>query len=91
MYLDHELSNSFNISTPPWHSDIEMSVGYNLGTSCLSPIDNSTVFIIGGRTWIATSTTTYYYSMHHLSKPSNSEFVHLNVFDWSSSENVASV
>ncbi|KAF0549481.1 galactose oxidase [Gigaspora margarita] len=49
-YLD--LSSSFNISTPPWHSDVVMPVGYNFGTSCLSPIDNSTVFLIGGRTWI---------------------------------------
>ncbi|KAF0549461.1 galactose oxidase [Gigaspora margarita] len=50
-YLD--LSSSFNISTPSWHSNVVMPVGYNLGTSCLSPIDNSTVFLIGGRTWIA--------------------------------------
>ncbi|KAF0549462.1 galactose oxidase [Gigaspora margarita] len=60
-YLD--LSSSFNISTPPWHSDVVMSVGYNFGTSCLSPIDNSTVFLIGGRMlWLATSATTDYYS-----------------------------
>ncbi|KAF0549485.1 galactose oxidase [Gigaspora margarita] len=50
-YLD--LSSSFNISKPPWHSDVAMPVGYNFGTSCLSPIDNSTVFLIGGRTWIS--------------------------------------
>ncbi|KAF0549454.1 galactose oxidase [Gigaspora margarita] len=50
-YLD--LSNSFNISAPSWHSDVVMPVEYNFGTSCLSPIDNSTVFLIGGRTWIA--------------------------------------
>ncbi|KAF0442580.1 galactose oxidase [Gigaspora margarita] len=48
-----ELSNSFNISKPPWHSDVAMPVGNNFGTSCLSPIDNSTVFLIGGRTWVA--------------------------------------
>ncbi|KAF0538905.1 galactose oxidase [Gigaspora margarita] len=59
-YLD--LSSSFNISAPPWHSDVVMPVGYSFGTSCLSPIDNSTVFLIGGRTWIATSATTDYYS-----------------------------
>ncbi|RIB06349.1 hypothetical protein C2G38_524978 [Gigaspora rosea] len=41
-YLD--LSSSFSTSTPPWHSDVAMPVGYNFGTSCLSPIDNSTVF-----------------------------------------------
>ncbi|KAF0538926.1 galactose oxidase [Gigaspora margarita] len=46
-YLD--LSSSFNISTPPWHSDVAMPVGDIFGTSCLSPIDNSTVFLIGGR------------------------------------------
>ena len=41
-YLD--LSSSFNTFTPPWHSDVAMPVEYNLGSSCLSPIDNSTVF-----------------------------------------------
>ncbi|KAF0442582.1 galactose oxidase [Gigaspora margarita] len=30
-----------------------MPVGNYFGTSCLSPTDNSTVFLIGGRTWIA--------------------------------------
>ncbi|RIB14811.1 hypothetical protein C2G38_1623811 [Gigaspora rosea] len=59
-YLD--LSSSFNISMPPWHSDIAMPVGYILGTSCLSPIDNSTVFLIGGRTWIANTNTFSYTS-----------------------------
>ncbi|RIB06490.1 hypothetical protein C2G38_2115898 [Gigaspora rosea] len=40
-----------------------MQMGYTLGTSCLSPIDNSTVFLIGGRTWIAnTNTKTYSYT-----------------------------
>ncbi|KAF0538900.1 galactose oxidase [Gigaspora margarita] len=58
-YLD--LSSSFNISTPPWHSDVAMPVGYTLGTSCLSHIDDSTVFLIGGRTWISTSANTDYY------------------------------
>ncbi|KAF0549489.1 galactose oxidase [Gigaspora margarita] len=59
-YID--LSNSFNISTPPWHSDVVMPVGYGLGTSCLSPIDNSSVFLVGGRTSIITSATTFYYA-----------------------------
>ncbi|KAF0538901.1 galactose oxidase [Gigaspora margarita] len=58
----HDLSSSFNISTPPWHSDVVMPVAYNFGTSCLSPIDNSTVFLIGGRTFIPISATTDYYS-----------------------------
>ncbi|KAF0538919.1 galactose oxidase [Gigaspora margarita] len=53
-----ELSNSFNISTSPWHSDVVMPVGYTFGTSCLSPFDNSTVFLIGGRTWITSQWTT---------------------------------
>ncbi|KAF0442577.1 galactose oxidase [Gigaspora margarita] len=38
-----------------------MPVGYTFGTSCLSPIDNSTVFLTGGRTWIA-NTNTYSYT-----------------------------
>ncbi|KAF0538930.1 galactose oxidase [Gigaspora margarita] len=50
-YLD--LSSSFNISTPPWHNDVAMPVVNFFGTSCLSPIDNSTVFLIGGRMQIA--------------------------------------
>ncbi|KAF0549458.1 galactose oxidase [Gigaspora margarita] len=52
-YLD--LSSSFKISTPPWHSNVAMPVRYNLGSSCLSPIDSSTVFLIGGRTWTVTT------------------------------------
>ncbi|RIB25353.1 hypothetical protein C2G38_490014 [Gigaspora rosea] len=60
-YLD--LSSSFNVLTPPWHSDGIMPVGYNLGSSCLSPFDNSTLFLVGGRTWIITATTyTYSYT-----------------------------
>ncbi|RIB14808.1 hypothetical protein C2G38_1623173 [Gigaspora rosea] len=59
-YLD--LSSSFSISKPPWHSDAAMPVGYNFGTSCLSPIDNSTVFLIGGRTWIANTNSFSYTS-----------------------------
>ncbi|KAF0549484.1 galactose oxidase [Gigaspora margarita] len=59
-YLD--LSSSFNISTPSWHSNVVMPVGYNFGTSCLSPIDNSTVFLIGGRTWIANTNNFSYTS-----------------------------
>ncbi|KAF0386119.1 galactose oxidase [Gigaspora margarita] len=51
-YLD--LSSLFNIFTPPWHSEVVMPVGYNFGTSCLSPIDNS-IFLIGGRTWPTTT------------------------------------
>ncbi|RIB20771.1 hypothetical protein C2G38_1161456 [Gigaspora rosea] len=58
-YLD--LSSSFNNATPPWYSDAAMPIGYTLGTSCLSPIDNSTVFLIGGRIWIA-NTNTYSYA-----------------------------
>ncbi|RIB20762.1 hypothetical protein C2G38_2178463 [Gigaspora rosea] len=56
-----ELSSSFSISEPPWHSDAAMPVGNTFGTSCLSPIDNFTVFLIGGRTWIA-NTNTYSYA-----------------------------
>ncbi|KAF0538928.1 galactose oxidase [Gigaspora margarita] len=56
-----ELSNSFNISTPPWHNDVAMPVGYSFGTSCLSPINNSTVFLIGGRILIA-NTRNYSYT-----------------------------
>ncbi|KAF0538904.1 galactose oxidase [Gigaspora margarita] len=59
-YLD--LSSSFNIFTPPWHSDGVMPVRYSFGTSCLSLIDNYTVFLIGGRTWIAASANTNVYS-----------------------------
>ncbi|RIB20766.1 hypothetical protein C2G38_2178468 [Gigaspora rosea] len=58
-YLD--LSSSFSISKPPWYSDAAMPVGNNFGTSCLSPIDNFTVFLIGGRTWIA-NTNIYSYA-----------------------------
>ncbi|RIB05651.1 hypothetical protein C2G38_2117854 [Gigaspora rosea] len=48
-YLD--LSSSFNTATPPWNKDVGMPIGYKLGTSCVSPIDNS-VFLVGGRMYI---------------------------------------
>ncbi|KAF0548093.1 galactose oxidase [Gigaspora margarita] len=48
-YLD--LSGSFNTATPPWNKDIGMPIGYNLGASCVRPIDNS-VFLVGGRMYI---------------------------------------
>ncbi|RIB17244.1 hypothetical protein C2G38_2246499 [Gigaspora rosea] len=48
-YLD--LSSSFNTATPPWGKDVGMPIGYNLGASCVSPIDNS-VFLVGGRMYI---------------------------------------
>ncbi|KAF0476404.1 galactose oxidase [Gigaspora margarita] len=49
-YLD--LSNSFNKTIPPWRKDVGMPVGYSIGGSCVSPIDNSSVFLVGGRTFI---------------------------------------
>ncbi|RIB05650.1 hypothetical protein C2G38_2117853 [Gigaspora rosea] len=53
-YLD--LSSSFNTATPPWNKDIGMPIGYNLGTSCVSPIDNS-VFLVGGLMYIPNTAT----------------------------------
>ncbi|RIB07101.1 hypothetical protein C2G38_2114642 [Gigaspora rosea] len=49
-YLD--LSNSFNKTIPPWRKDIGMPVGYSIGSLCVSPIDNSSVFLVGGRIFI---------------------------------------
>ncbi|RIB13387.1 hypothetical protein C2G38_1737405 [Gigaspora rosea] len=53
-YLD--LSSSFNITTPPWNKDVGMPIGYILGASCVSPIDNS-VFLVGGRMYIPNTAT----------------------------------
>ncbi|RIB18967.1 hypothetical protein C2G38_2183129 [Gigaspora rosea] len=46
-YID--LSSSFNASTPPWNKDVGMPIGYILSASCASPIDNNSVFLVGGR------------------------------------------
>ncbi|KAF0424522.1 galactose oxidase [Gigaspora margarita] len=46
LYLD--LSNSFDVNSPPWHKDqIGSSFKYSFSTSCVS-VDNSSIFIIGG-------------------------------------------
>ncbi|RIB18972.1 hypothetical protein C2G38_2308715 [Gigaspora rosea] len=49
-YLD--LSSSFNTATPPWNKYVGMPIGYILSAPCVSPIDNSVVFV-GGRMFIA--------------------------------------
>ncbi|KAF0538918.1 galactose oxidase [Gigaspora margarita] len=82
-YLD--LSSSFKISTPPWHSDVAMSVGYNLGTSCLSPIDNSTVFLVGGRTWIANTIDYSYTSSVYKFSSKTSQWTTPNINHFNSS------
>ncbi|CAG8491682.1 90_t:CDS:2 [Dentiscutata heterogama] len=48
IYLD--LSKSFDTSHPPWSKDVKGTapISAEFGTACLSPIDNSTVYIIGG-------------------------------------------
>ncbi|RIB05646.1 hypothetical protein C2G38_577429 [Gigaspora rosea] len=53
-YLD--LSSSFNTATPRWNKDVGMPIGYALGASCVSPIDNS-VFLVGGRMFIPNTAT----------------------------------
>lgn len=54
-YLD--LSSPFNKTTPPWNKDIDIPVKYKLGTSCVNPVDNSTVFLIGGIKFIPNTIT----------------------------------
>ncbi|RIB20759.1 hypothetical protein C2G38_1161037 [Gigaspora rosea] len=81
-YLD--LSSIFNIFTPPWHSDVAMPVGYNFGTSCLSPIDNSTVFLIGGRTWITNTKTYSYTSSVYKFNSKNSQWTTPNINNFNS-------
>ncbi|RIB05652.1 hypothetical protein C2G38_2117858 [Gigaspora rosea] len=49
---------SFNTATPPWNKDIGMPIGYVLGASCVSPIDNS-VFLVGGRMYIPNTANNY--------------------------------
>ncbi|KAF0501091.1 galactose oxidase [Gigaspora margarita] len=53
-YLD--LSSSFNTATPRWNKDVGMPIGYALGASCVSPIDNSG-FLVGGRMFIPNTAT----------------------------------
>ncbi|KAF0549473.1 galactose oxidase [Gigaspora margarita] len=62
-YLD--LSSLFNISTPPWHSDVVMPVEYNFVV-----IDkNGKIFIFGGTNFISSEATpiaNYYNDMNAL-------------------------
>ncbi|CAG8654023.1 5295_t:CDS:2 [Cetraspora pellucida] len=45
-----DLSKSFDISHPPWSINTKGAAPVNaeFGTACLSPVDNSTIYIIGG-------------------------------------------
>ncbi|KAF0513069.1 galactose oxidase [Gigaspora margarita] len=38
-----------DITTTSWHKDADMPVEYVLGSACVSPIDNSTVLLVGGK------------------------------------------
>ncbi|KAF0403432.1 galactose oxidase [Gigaspora margarita] len=82
-YLD--LSNSFETSTSPWHSDVAMPVGYNFGTSSLSPIDNSTVFLIGGMTWTKDTNNYLYTSSVYKFNSKNSQWTIPSINNFNSS------
>ncbi|CAG8694480.1 1126_t:CDS:1, partial [Racocetra fulgida] len=45
-----DLSKSFDISNPPWRIDTKATAPVNaeFGSACLSPVDGSTIYIIGG-------------------------------------------
>ncbi|KAF0526944.1 galactose oxidase [Gigaspora margarita] len=58
-YLD--LSNSFNVSMPPWHKGQETLVAVGFASSCVSPIDNSSVFLIGGNMLLANNASAPFY------------------------------
>ncbi|KAF0538411.1 galactose oxidase [Gigaspora margarita] len=58
-YLD--LSSSFNVSVPPWHKGQESPLAVNLASSCVSPIDNSSVFLIGGNMSLAYNASIPFY------------------------------
>ncbi|RIB14218.1 hypothetical protein C2G38_1674102 [Gigaspora rosea] len=60
-YLD--LSNSFNVSLPPIHKGQEMPVAVSLASSCVSPIDNSSVFLIGGNMSLAYNASVPFYPL----------------------------
>ncbi|RIB27337.1 hypothetical protein C2G38_22333 [Gigaspora rosea] len=47
-YLD--LSSSFSTTKPPWSKSANMPVAYYFGSSCISPIDYTNVYLVGGRT-----------------------------------------
>ncbi|KAF0513386.1 galactose oxidase [Gigaspora margarita] len=76
-YLD--LSNSFNITTPPWHKDFDMPIAYSAGSSCVNLIDNSSVFIIGGNMIIPNTTTFDYSSSVYIFNSKNSQWTIPNI------------
>ncbi|KAF0526945.1 galactose oxidase [Gigaspora margarita] len=58
-YLD--LSNSFNVSVPPLYKGQEMLFAVSFASSCVSPIDNSSVFLIGGNMSLADNASVPFY------------------------------
>ncbi|RIB27958.1 hypothetical protein C2G38_2137569 [Gigaspora rosea] len=76
-YLD--LSNSFNTTTPPWRSDIGMPVGYILGSSCVNPINNCSILLIGGKMYIPHTLYKTYSSCVYMFNPCISQWTISNL------------
>ncbi|KAF0550177.1 galactose oxidase [Gigaspora margarita] len=63
-YLDLSNSSLFNTSTPMWYKDVSMPLKNFYSTSCVSPTNNSAVFIIGGRQLLPNSSAVAFNSFN---------------------------
>ncbi|KAF0476386.1 galactose oxidase [Gigaspora margarita] len=76
---------SFNIVTPPWRKDKEMPIAYMLGSSCVSTINNSIVYLVGGRMFIPNTTNLTYTSSTYVFNSNISQWTIPNITGFNSS------
>ncbi|KAF0550208.1 galactose oxidase [Gigaspora margarita] len=69
-YLDLSNSSLFSTAIPTWYKDVEMPVG-NVYASCVSSINNSDIFIFGGRQFLPNSSTVFFNSSVYRFDPNN--------------------
>ncbi|RIB24996.1 hypothetical protein C2G38_568041 [Gigaspora rosea] len=70
-YLDLSNSSLFNTAIPTWYKDAEMPVANFFDTSCVSPTNNSAIFIFGGRQFLPNSSTISFNSPVYKFDPNN--------------------
>ncbi|KAF0550213.1 galactose oxidase [Gigaspora margarita] len=70
-YLDLSNSSLFNTAIPTWYKDAEMPIANFFDTSCVSPTNNSAIFIFGGRQLLPNSSIISYNSPVYRFDPNN--------------------
>ncbi|KAF0476406.1 kelch repeat protein [Gigaspora margarita] len=83
-YLDLSIP-FFNAKSPLWHKGVGMPIGYDSGTSCVSPIDNSSIFLIGGEMFVPNTNTPNFTSTVYIFNSTTSQWSMHNIISFNSS------